>query len=108
MSLPQRGEVWQADLGLAAKVRPVLVLSVPFGERDYALFHIVPHTTSVRSSQFEAAVPVPWLQRGVFNVQGSQSVPRVNLLRRLGTLSSAQLEPVEESFRRWLGLQKTI
>ena len=26
---PQRGEVWLADLGLAAKVRPCLILSVP-------------------------------------------------------------------------------
>ncbi len=28
MNLPERGEVWLADLGLAAKVRPVLVVSV--------------------------------------------------------------------------------
>ena len=34
MSKTRRGEVWQTDLGLAAKVRPVLVISVPFGEAD--------------------------------------------------------------------------
>ncbi len=106
MSLPQRGEVWLADLGLTAKVRPVLVMSVPFGDRDYALFHVVPHTTAVRGSQFEAAVAVPWLERGVFNVQGSQSVPRAYLLRRLGNLTPDQIHWVGEGFNRWLGLAK--
>jgi mRNA interferase MazF len=104
MNLPQRGEVWLEDLGMIAKVRPLLVLSVPFGDHDYALFHIVPHTTAVRDSQFEAAVSVPWLQAGVFNIQGSQSVPRSNLLRLLGKLTETQLASVEASFRRWLKL----
>jgi mRNA interferase MazF len=102
--IPRRGEVWLADLGAAAKVRPVLVLSVPFGDQDYALFHVVPHTTAVRGSQFEVAVEVPWLMRGVFNIQGSNSVPRVTLLRRLGVLSLEELRAVETSFRRWVGL----
>ena len=34
---PERGEVWLADLGLAAKVRPVLVISVAYADADYAL-----------------------------------------------------------------------
>ncbi len=104
MSLPQRGEVWLCDLGMIAKVRPVLILSVPFGDRDYALFHIVPHTTAVRDSQFEVPSTVSWLHRGVFNIQGSQSVPRSNLLRLLGTLTKDQLAQIEGSFRRWLKL----
>jgi mRNA interferase MazF len=104
MKVPLRRQVWLADLGMVAKVRPVLVLSVPFGDNDYALFHIVPHTTAVRDSQFEVAVNVLWLQNGVFNIQGSQSVPRSNLVRTLGTLTDEQLAPVEESFRRWLQL----
>jgi len=104
MKVPRRGEVWLADLGMIAKVRPVLVLNVPFGELDYALFHVVPHTTAIRNSQFEVAVNVPWLATGVFNIQGSLSVPRSNLLRTLGTFTSEQLAPVEKSFRRWLQL----
>jgi mRNA interferase MazF len=104
MNVPRRGEVWLADLGMIAKVRPVLVLNIPFGELDYALFHVVPHTTAVRNSQFEISVGVPWLANGVFNIQGSLSVPRSNLLRALGTLNAEQLAPVEKSFRRWLKL----
>ena len=102
MKLPRRGEVWLADLGMIAKVRPVLIISVPFGESDYALFHLIPHTTSIRHSQFEVGTDVPWLAPGVFNIQGSLSVPRSNLLRALGTLSEAQLLPIETSLRRWL------
>jgi mRNA interferase MazF len=104
MNVPRRGEVWLADLGMVAKTRPVLVVSVPFGDQDYALFQVVPHTTAVRNSQFEVAAEVPWLKPGVFNVQGSQSVPRVNLLRLIGTLNQAQLSSVELAMRRWLGI----
>jgi mRNA interferase MazF len=104
MKLPRRGEIWLCDLGMVAKVRPVLILSVPFGDHDYALFHIVPHTTAVRDSQFEVAAAIPFLERGAFNIQGSQSIPRANWLRQLGTLTNVQLAQIEESFRRWLRL----
>lgn len=104
MNLPARGEIWLCDLGLVAKVRPALVLSGPFGDQDYALFHIVPHTTAVRNSQFEAAMSLPFLKSGVFNIQGSQSVPRSWLLRQLGTLTKDQLVQIESSFRLWLQL----
>jgi mRNA interferase MazF len=29
MTSPRRGEVWLVDLGMAAKVRPAVVISVP-------------------------------------------------------------------------------
>jgi len=37
MKSPQRGEVWLVDLGMAAKVRPAVVISVPADETDRAL-----------------------------------------------------------------------
>jgi mRNA-degrading endonuclease toxin of MazEF toxin-antitoxin module len=43
---PQRGEVWLVDLGMAAKVRPAVVMSIPAADVDRALVTIVPHTTS--------------------------------------------------------------
>jgi len=104
MSLPTRGEIWLCDLGMVAKVRPVLVLSVPFDDQDYALFHIVPHTTVARGSKFEVAIRLPYLRDGVFNIQGSQSVPRSWLLRPLGTLNESQLGLGASSFCRWLQL----
>lgn len=104
MNLPSRGEIWLCDFGMAAKVRPALVLSIAFGERDYALFHRIPHTTAVRDSEFEVALSLPFLERGAFNIQGSQSVPRRWLIRHLGTLTKSQLVPIEDSFRKWLQL----
>ncbi len=53
MPNPARGEVWLVDLGMVAKIRPCLVLSVPAGERDRSLATVVAHTTSTRGSQFE-------------------------------------------------------
>ena len=67
---PVRGDVWLFDLGMAEKVRPALVISVAFGDADRALVTIVPHTTSLRGSQFEIPVSVPFLKAGAFVVQG--------------------------------------
>lgn len=42
--MPQRGEVWMVDLGMVAKVRPVLILSQPFTDADRALITVIPPT----------------------------------------------------------------
>ena len=44
-----RGEVWLVDLGMVAKIRPCLVLSIPCDEaNDRVLTTLIPHTTSTR------------------------------------------------------------
>jgi mRNA interferase MazF len=101
---PQRGEVWLVDLGLAAKVRPALVLSVPAGDADRALATLVAHTTSLRGSRFEIAVRVPFLREGAFDAQSFVTIPCAKLIRRLGRLQPAQLAQVEQGVRSWLGL----
>ena len=85
---PRRGEVWLVDLGMAAKVRPAVVISVPAGDSDRALVTLVPHTTSLRQSRFEAAVSVPFLRPGVFDAQNLITIPHAKLVRSLGTLGS--------------------
>lgn len=106
MRTPQRGEVWLVDLGMAAKVRPGLVFSVPPSAEDRALVTLVPHTTSLRSSRFEVVVPVSFLRPGGFDAQSLVTVPPVKLLRVLGRLSSEQLSQVESGVRAWLGLNQ--
>lgn len=96
--------VWLVDLGLAAKVRPALVISVPPGDEDRALVTIVPHTTSLRGSGFEAAVSVSFLKAGAFDTQGIVTIPRVKLLRVLGKLRRHEVTAVELRLREWLGL----
>ena len=73
---PRPGEVWLADLGLAAKTRPVLVVSRHDPDPPRALFAYVPLTTQSRSSRYEVVLPrLPFLREdGVVNVQGVGSV----------------------------------
>ena len=104
MATPQRGELWLVDLGLAAKVRPALVLSIPAGDTDRALVTLVPHTTSLRGSRFEVPVPVQFLRPGAFDAQSLVTIPLAKLIRRLGRLHPIQLAQVEQGVRAWLGL----
>ncbi len=64
------------NLGLAAKVRPAVVLRVPAEDVDRALVTLVPHTTSLRSSRFEVAMPVSFLRAGAFNAQSRLRFPQ--------------------------------
>ncbi len=73
----ERGEVWQTDLGLAAKPRPVLILGWP-GSEDRQIFTFVPHTTALRGTAFEVSVAVPFLEKGGFDAQGISTVSTVN------------------------------
>lgn len=104
MPSPDRGDVWLVDLGLAAKVRPCLVLSVPAGPQDRSLATLVAHTTSPRGSQFEVAVRLRFLKAGVFDAQNLITMPHAKLIRKLGVLRPDQLAVVEEAVRRWLDL----
>jgi mRNA interferase MazF len=92
------------DLGLAAKVRPCLVLSVPLEESDRSLVTLIPHTTTLRQSRFEVAVSVKFLRPGAFDVQGIVTVPTVRLMNRLGTLTTEQIRLVEKGVCSWLGI----
>jgi len=108
MTSPRRGEVWLVDLGMAAKVRPALVISVPAEDTDRALVTLVPHTTSPRQSRFEATVSVPFLRTGVFDAQNLVTIPHAKLVRQLGKLGSVQLAVVEQAVCLWLGLPSKI
>lgn len=85
---PRPGEVWLADLGLAAKTRPVVVMSRYDPDPPRALIIYVPLTTQNRQSPYEVALPkLPFLDHdSVANVQGLGSIPKVRLERRLGKL----------------------
>ena len=101
---PSRGEVWLFDLGDTAKTRPVLIVSVAYGDVDRAVVTVVPHTTSLRGSPFEIAVRVAFLQHGAFLVQGVSTYPKAWAVRKLGSLRPAQMEPVLTGLADWLGL----
>jgi mRNA interferase MazF len=95
MKSPQRGEVWLVDLGMAAKIRPAVVISVPADDSDRALVTLVPHTTSPRNSRFEVEVSLPILRAGVLDAQNLITIPHAKLVRVLGKLTGTQLGAVE-------------
>ncbi len=102
MTNATRGEVWLVDLGMTAKVRPAVILSVPVRDDERAVFAIVPHTTALRGGRFEVVLQVPWLQPGAFDIQGLRNIPGSVLLRRLGSLEATQTEAIVLAVKLWL------
>lgn len=100
---PRRGEVWLLDLGMVEKVRPALIVSTSYGDRDRALITIVPHTTTLRGSEFEITIPVSFLKPGAFLVQNVATYPVVRAVRKLGALKGEQFDLVGAGLLRWLG-----
>ena len=104
---PQPGEVWLADLGLAAKTRPVVIVSRFDPDAPRALVIYVPLTTQNRMSRYEVPLPkLPFLDRAsVANVQGVASIPAVHLERRLGRLSAAVMTELKQALSFALDLE---
>ena len=100
----RRGEVWQIDFGLAAKVRPALVLGCDIADEDRVLVAVVYHTTALRGSRYEVPMTVPGIDAGGFDAQSLYTVPAVKLIRRRAVINAAQLRQVEEKVKLWLGL----
>ena len=67
---------------------------------------LVPHTTSVRGSRFEVAVPVRFLKPGAFDAQSLVTDPIAWLVRKVCSLTAAQLQPVEAVVCNWLGIEQ--
>jgi mRNA interferase MazF len=93
MGMPStdRGSVWIVDLGLAAKVRPCLGLSVPTEPQDRVLITVILHTTSKQGTRFEVEIKTKLLKPGVFDAQQVLTIPQAKLIRKLGDLKPDEL-----------------
>jgi mRNA interferase MazF len=98
------GEVWQVDFGLAAKVRPALLLTSNPADEELDLVTVLLHTTSLRGNRWELSIPKPFLKPGAFHLQQIQSVPTVRLERRLGVLTEAELNQVLDALAERLAI----
>jgi mRNA interferase MazF len=105
---PQPGEIWLADLGLAAKTRPVIIVSRRDPDPPRSLVLYVPLTTQQRNSPYEVPLPrLPFLDReSVANVQGLGSLPTVRLDRRIGRLSAELMEHLKHALAFALDLER--
>ena len=94
MPATNRGEVWQVDFGMAAKVRPALLLTGNPADDELDLVTVLLHTTSLRGNRWELSIPKLFLKPGAFHLQQVQSVPTVRLERRLGILNETEMNQV--------------
>ena len=102
--IARRGEIWMIDLGLAAKVRPCLIISTDFRDDERAVVTYVPRTTSLRGGRFEVSHQAPRFLPGGFDAQNIGTVPTAKLMKFLVQADASTLEQVEGAVGTWLGL----
>src|SRR5260370_3408475 len=90
----KRGDVVLVDLGMQAKVRPCVVVSIPNPDRQRNMSVVVPMTTEVRNGECEVSFPKPaWLkQPSVINLLGIAGVDNSKIERRLAAFPADRLE----------------
>ena len=98
------GEGWLTDFGMAAKVRPALLLTGNPADNELDLVTVVLHTTSLRGNQWELSIPKSFLKQGAFHLQQIQTISTVKLERRLGALTKDEMERVLALLARRLGI----
>ena len=98
------GEVWLVDFGLAAKVRPALLLTGNPAAEELDLVTVLLHTTALRGNRWELSLPKPFLKPGAFHLQQIQSVSTVKLERRLGALTDDEMNRVLDALAERLAI----
>jgi mRNA interferase MazF len=103
---PKPGEVYLVDLGIAGKVRPVVIVTREDSNAPRAISVVVPLTKENRGSQYEVPMPrVPWLKHQAFaNVQAMAAYGHHELLERRGRFEPAILEKIKAAIRWALDL----
>lgn len=95
------GEIWLADLGLAAKTRPVVIISRDDENPPRQLVVYVPLTTQNRNSAYEVDLGrLSCLHElSAANVQGIGALPLSRLERRLGVVPAAAMDRIKVALR---------
>lgn len=106
---PQRGEVWWADLGMAAKPRPIVILSRNDPDRPRNLTIYVPVTKQNRGSKYEVELPRrQYLMEGsTANVQGlasGETSDKKLFEKKLGDLPADTMDKIEKALLFALGM----
>jgi mRNA interferase MazF len=109
MIQPKPGEVYWVDLGMAGKVRPLMVVSREDENAPRALAVCVPLTTEIRGGDYEVRIPrvrwMPGADAGVANVQGISSIEYRRLERRAGRFEAAVVAEVRKAIAWMLELK---
>src|ERR1051325_8714676 len=102
----KRGDVVLVDLGVIAKVRPCIVVSIPRPDSQRNMTVVVPMTTEIRGGECEICFSKPpWLrQNSVVNLLGIAGVDNSKIERRLAAFPSEKVKEISEGLVRLLGL----
>jgi mRNA interferase MazF len=92
------------DFGLAAKVRPALLLTGNPALEELDLVTVLLHTTALRGNRWELSIPKPFLKPGAFHLQQVQTISTVKLERKRGTLTEAEMDRVLDALGERLGI----
>lgn len=88
------GEIWMTDFGMAAKVRPALLLTGNPADNELDLVTVLLHTTALRGNRWEFNISKPFLKPGAFHLQQIQTVSTVKLERKSGILTADEMSRV--------------
>src|SRR5688572_27437386 len=108
MPVVNRGEVWMIDFGLAAKVRPALLLTGNPADDELDLITVLLHTTALRGNRWEVSIPKPFLRPGAFHLQQIQTVSAAKLERRLGMLTEEEMNRALDALAKRLGISTEL
>lgn len=100
MAAVNPGEVWLVDFGMAAKVRPALLLTGTPADDELDLVTVLLHTTALRGNQWELNIPKSFLKPGAFHLQQVQTISTVKLERRLGMLTGEEMRQVRDALSK--------
>lgn len=97
------GQVYLVDLDLAAKTRPMVVVSRRDDDAPRALAVCAPITTSTRESEYEVSIGKPKFphESSYVNVQGLQAIQHHELKRMIGRLPAKDFKAVLGAIK-WL------
>ena len=102
------GDVVLVDLGIQAKVRPCVVVSISKPDRQRNMSVVVPMTTEIRNSECEVSFSKPpWLkQLSVVNLLGIAGIDNSKIERRLAAFPADRMEAISRGLSRLLDLAK--
>src|SRR3954463_768428 len=106
----KRGDVVLVDLGITAKVRPCVVVSIAKPDSQRNMSVVVPMTTQIRGGECEVPFQKPaWLkQTSVVNVLGIAGVDNSKIERRLAPFPNDRMEEVSRSLMHLLGIKSSV
>ena len=102
----ERGDVVIVDLGMQAKTRPCVVVSVRQPDQERNMSVVVPMTTEIHGGACEVPFHKPaWLnQESVVNVLGIAGVDNAKIIRRIAPFPKAAFAEIMSATTQMLGL----